>query len=515
MKQINRRISAAKALGAMVLAGSLALSACASSDTEGGGAKGDSTLVFGNWGGVIASFDPHKDGRTDSNLVLFPVYDRLIHQDPDGTLIPGLATEWEFTDDTTFTMKVREGVTFQDGTPLDAEAVKANIERAKSIDGGKGPHSGTLAPVESVEAKDGLTVVFHLSRPASALPILLSEQPGAMISPKAFDTDLNQHPVGAGAYTLTSYTPGSEAVFTAYDGYWDKESVGPKTIKVLMQADQERRIDAFQTGQLDATFGHTAALAKADRLGLKIEPQVAPGYFHLLLNRSRKPFDNVQVRQAMSYAINRQGLIDTLLEGKAEENQQPFRQTSEEFNDDLGTAVYAYDPAKARELLAEAGFGKGLSFTCVVSGGGGGFVSQFAELIQDNFKEVGIDMKIKLVDVPSNEMLAEKSADCGVMPYGTLSSEVAATQLFSENGYQNPGGTSTPELEALVAKVNTPLEGAEREAAYDELTEYVMDEALFINLFYHQWSVLSSDRVKGLKWYNGGQYTEFRGVEIK
>lgn len=512
---INRRLSLAKTLGAMALAGSLVLTGCASSDGNGGATKGDSTLVFGNWGGVIASFDPHKDGRTDSNLVLFPVYDRLIHQKPDGSLTAGLATEWEFTDDTTFAMTLRDGVTFHDGTILDGESVKANIERAKAIDGGKGPHAATLGPVESVEVVDATHVVFHLSRPAAALPILLSEQPGAMISPKAFDTDLNQHPVGAGAYTLTSYTPGSEAVFTAYDGYWDKDAVGPTTIKVLMQADQERRIDAFQTGQLDATFGHTAALAKAERLGLDFDPQVSPGYFHLLLNRARKPFDNVQVRQAMSYAINRQGLIDTLLEGKAEENQQPFRQSSQEFNDDLGPVVYGYDPEKARALLAEAGFAKGLSFTCVVSGGGGGFVSQFAELIQDNFKDVGIDMKIKLVDAPSNEMLAEKSADCGVMPYGTLSSEVAATQLFSENGYQNPGGTSTPELEALVAKVNTPLEGDAREDAYDELTDYVMDQALYINLFYHQWSVLSNDRVEGLEWYNGGQYTEFRGVEVK
>lgn len=510
--RIPRKITAA--LAGMAVAGTLVLSGCASSDT-GGSAAGDDSLVFGNWGGVGASFDPHRDGRVDSNLMLFPVYDRLIHQEPDGTLIPGLAVEWEFTDSTTFTMELRDGVTFHDGSTFDAEAVKANIERAKSIDGGKGPHSGTLAPVESVEVTGPLAVTFHLSRPAAALPTLLSEQPGAMIAPDAFDTDLNKVPVGAGMYKLTSYTDGSQATFEAYDDYWDKDVVGPTTLRVLFQADQERRVDAFDTGQLDATFAHTAALAKAKRAGIDFEPQGSPGYFHLLLNRSRAPFDDKLVRQAISHAINRQGLIDTLLEGMAEENQQPFRATSEEFNDDLGPIVYDYDPAKAKELLAQAGHESDLKFTCVVSGGGGGFVSQFAELIQDNLKAVGIDMQIKLVDAPSNEMLAEKSADCGVMPYGTLSSEVAATQLFAANGYQNPGGTSTPELDSLIAKVNEPLKGAEREEAFDELTDHVMEEALFINLFYHQWAVLTSEHVEGIEWYNGGQYTEFRGVEVK
>lgn len=509
----NRRRTTAT-LAALAIAGSLALAGCASSDKGSGSGSTDDTFVFGNWGGVIASFDPHRDGRVDSNLVLFPVYDRLVHQSPDGSLVPGLATSWEFTDDLTFALEIREGVTFHDGTELDAEAVKGNIERAKSIDGGQGPHAATLASVQEVEVTGPLSVVIHLSRPTAALPTLMSEQAGIMISPAAFDTDLNKAPVGAGMYKLVSYTADSQATFEAYDGYWDKEAIGPQKIQVLFQSDQERRVDALHTGQLDATFGHTAALAKAERLGIDFEPQVAPGYFHLLLNRARAPFDDKLVRQAMSYAINREGLIETLLEGKAEQNQQPFRQESEEFNENLGPVVYDYDPAKAKELLAEAGVADKLSFTCVVSGSGG-FVSQFAELVQDNFKDVGIDMKIKLVDIPSTELLTEKSADCGVLPYGTLSSEVAATQLFTEKGYQNPGGTSTPELEALVAKVNEPLEGAAREAAFDELTEYVADNALFLNLFYHEWAVLAGDTVEGLKWHNGGQYTEFRGIEVK
>ncbi len=508
------RRSTTATLAAFAIAGSLAFAGCATSDKGGGKSSADDTFVFGNWGGVIPSFDPHRDGRVDSNLVLFPVYDRLVHQSPDGSLVPGLATKWEFTDDLTFAMEIRDLVTFHDDTALDAEAVKANIERAQSIDDGAGPHAATLASIKEVEVTGPLSVVFHLSEPMAALPTLMSEQPGIMISPAAFDTDLNKHPVGAGMYELASYTADSQATFEAYDGYWDQDAIGPKKIQVLFQPDQERRVDALQTGQLDATFAHTAALAKAERLGIDFEPQVAPGYFHLLLNRSRAPFDNVVVRKAMSHAINRDGLIKTLLEGQAEHNQQPFRQESDEFNEGIGPVVYDYNPTKAKELLAEAGLADELSFTCVVAGAGG-FVSQFAELVQDNFKEVGIDMQIELVDVPSTAILTEKSADCGILPYGTLSSEVAATQLFSEKGYQNPGGTSTPELDKLVAKVNEPLEGDAREAAFDELTQYVADNALFINLFYHDWAVLTGEGVEGLEWHNGGQYTEFRGIELK
>lgn len=504
-----------RALVAAALASTLALSGCGASDSGSKPGSGVSEkLTFGSWGGVGLSLDPHRDGRVDSNLVLFSIYDRLVHQKPDGTLIPGLATEWKFTDDVTLTMKTRSGVTFQDGTPFNAESVKANIERAKTIDGGRGPHAGTLSVVKSVEVTGADAVTFHLTRPFAALPTLLSDQPGAMISPKAFDTDLAKKPVGAGMYTLDSYTDGSQASFTSYAGYWDKPAIMSKKLQVLFQPDQARRVDAFKAGQLDATFAHTAALDKAKRAGIAVSPQVSTGYFHLLLNRSRKPFDNKLVRQAMSHAINRQGLIKTLLEGYAEENQQPFRQNSTEFNKDLGAVVYDYNPAKSRELLKEAGFGNGLKFTCVVTGSGGGYVSSFAELVQDNFKEVGIDMQIKLVDAPSTPMLVEKSADCGFMPYGTLSPEVAAKQLFSSVGYQNPGGTSTPEMESLIAEIDKPMNDADRKVAFDKLTKYVMDEGLYLNLFYQKWSMLADKDVK-LKWHVGGQYTEFRADVAK
>lgn len=501
---------AVKVLGGL-LVGSLALTACGTASSES--APASSTLVFGNWGGPQVSWDPHRDGGTNSNVMLFAVYDRLIGQKSDGTLIPGLASEWNFVDDRTLVLELREGVKFQDGTPFDATSVQKNFERATTINGGSGPLSGLLGAVASVETPDPYTAIYKLDRPYASLPALLSGQAGAMVSPAAFESDLNEHPVGAGMYRLESWTPKSKAVFVKFNDYWDSGNVKLDRIEMPLQSDQLRRLDALKAGQIDATYGHTSFVAGATKAGLDMEdPQTSASSFQMILNRSRAPFDNRDVRRAISHAINRDGLINSVLGGQASNNQQPFPEYSPAFDKDLGTTVYDYNPGEAKKLLAAAGFGDGLKFSCVVATGES---VQYAEVVQASLKAVGVDMTIEQVDRPTTSVLVDKSSNCGIMPQGVGEPGLNAQQLFAAKGYYNPGGIATPEMEALLARIELPNAESETKSAYKDLVRYVMDEALFINLFDHYWTVAKSKDITGLNFYPSGQFVEFKGIEMK
>ena len=494
----------------------MSLASCGSDDSgdeDGGG--GTSTLRFASYGPPIRSWDPHRDGRAASNILLFAVYDRLVHQDAGGDLVPGLATEWTFSDDTTFEMTLREGVTFQDGEPFDAEAVKANIERAQTVDEGTGPWAGPLGVVESVEVVDPTHVVMHLAAPAASLPTLLSDSAGAMISPKAFESvDLNETTDGAGMYELESWTADGNATLKAYDGYWDKDAVGPTTIEVPFQLDQLRRLDMFKADEVDATFGHTSFVAGAKDAGLDVDAKDGLNFWFMDVDQGVAPFNDKNVRLAINYALDRTALIDTLLQGEATENHQPFPESSVGFSDEIGATPYAQDLDEAEQLLADAGYADGLTFDCAIIPGSGGAYAQYAEVVADQLSKVGITMNIQQVESQSAALLIDNTVDCAIMPYGTLSPIVTAKQLFGATGYYNAAKAADAETTELLTALDQPQSDEELDADFDALMQHVVDNGMFISLFFEKWAVISNDKVEGLDFWIGGQYTEFRNVKV-
>ncbi len=499
-------------LAALVLATSL--TACGTGNDKESSGGGD-TLRFAGYGPPIRSWDPHRDGRMASNLLLFAVYDRLIGQDPDGNLVPQLAKEWEFTDPTTLSMTLREGTQFSDGTAFDGAAVKANIERAQTIDEGTGPWAGPLGVIKQVEVVDATHVKLHLNGPAASLPTLLSDAAGAMISPAAFDTDLNQKPVGAGMYTLTKWTADGSASFAANAEYWDPAAVGPKKIEMPFQLDQLRRLDMFKANEVDATFGHTSFVDGAKQSGLDVEGKVGINFWMMDLNRSQKPFDDAKVRQAINYSLDRDAMVKALLYGEADANQQPFNEESLGFNKALGKSPYATDNAKAKSLLEEAGYGDGVSFDCAIIAGSGGAYSAYAEVIKEQLAKSGITLNIKLVESQSSALLVDKSVNCAILPYGALSPIVTAQQLFGADGYYNAGKEADEETKKFLAALNEPQSDADLSSDFDALMQKVNDDALFTGLFFEKWAVLSHQDVSDLQFWLGGQYTEFRGISMK
>jgi peptide/nickel transport system substrate-binding protein len=215
--------------GVIAVISVVSLAACSGGSSGGSAAKEadpNETLTF-----IDSAPNPNLD-PTDplndssfSQATLFAVYDRLVGFDADGVPEPQLATEWSYSKDLkTVTLKLREGVTFHDGEPFNAAAVKANLERSKEVGDAAGATvKAAAAEVESVETPDDLTAVVHLNTPDGGFVYSLGTQIGMMLSPAVLDgsTGLDLKPVGAGPYKVDDFKPSDTTTFSRYDDYWD------------------------------------------------------------------------------------------------------------------------------------------------------------------------------------------------------------------------------------------------------------------------------------------------------
>lgn len=438
-------------------------------------------------------FDPHRSTVGQDIRFLAPVYDRLVHFDAEGDLVPGLATEWSFSDDgLQFTMKLREGVVFQDGAPFDASAVKANIERGQTLEGSS--IAGDLSEITTIETPDPYTVVLTLSRPNSMLPGMLSHRAGAMVSPTAFDNpDLDLAPVGAGPYRVTEYVQGASIVFERFEDYWDPAVGGPDRIEVTVMPDSRTRLNALTSGQVDLAQIGASELSEAEGAGLHTDSVPALTYLALLLNRSQEELANPLVRQAMNHAIDREAIAEAVYFGAADPAVQPFPESYFAYNPDFPGDYYEYDPEKARALLAEAGYADGFEIDMLVTALD--VYARAGEAVQGMLAEVGITANITQVDAAQSADIfyAQKQGDGLVSQWGGRPDPQMTMELqFTAEGFSNPGGHTTPEMEEANQVTRAAVDPAAREEALQAEVAVVVEEAFQVPIVHdyavHAWN---------------------------
>jgi peptide/nickel transport system substrate-binding protein len=265
------------------------------------------------------TWDPMTNKNQGATQLYFTLaYDRLLGlDDSSGTLtvVPQLAASYSYSSDRlTLNMPLRKDVKFQDGTPFNASAVKANIERAKTVAGSTS--APLLASISTVEVVNDFEVKIHLSKLDSGLLYNLANVAGAMISPAAFNTNLERTPVGSGPYKLTNSTS-TEADFDRWDGYWDKTRALAAKVVASGIPDVTARLNLWKSGQLDIAQASPTQYAEVDALAKanKAKFQLACSYpsYIVLLNTAHKPFDNLDVRKAINLAIDRKTMAETLL----------------------------------------------------------------------------------------------------------------------------------------------------------------------------------------------------------
>jgi peptide/nickel transport system substrate-binding protein len=453
------------------------------SDAGGGGDDGASEVVAGGtlrYGDAVgpSRFDPHRSTIGQDIRFFAPVYDRLVHQEADGTFIPGLATEWSFSDDgMALTMNLREGVTFHDGAPFNAEAVKANIERGQTVEGSS--ISGDLADIESVEVVDEYTVTMNLTQPNSILPGLFSHRAGSMVSPTAFEnSDLDLAPVGAGMYRVTEYRVDDLIVYERYEDYWDDTVAGPDRIELRILPDETTRMNALRSGEVDLAILRGTQISEAESAGFNVTAGPALTYLVLYINRDRAEFDDPLVRQAVNHAIDRQAIVDTVLNGAGDAAVQPFPEGYFAYNEDYPGDYYTYDPERARELLAEAGLENGFEFEMLATALDTYVLA--AEAVQAMLAEVGITANIRQVEPAQTADIfyAQQEGDALMSQWGGRPDPQMTLDLqFSSTGFSNPGRQTTDLFEEINTEAKAAIDPDERNALLQDAVAEVVDQA--------------------------------------
>ncbi|WP_419865006.1 ABC transporter substrate-binding protein [Candidatus Poriferisodalis sp.] len=298
------------------------------------------------------TMDPHLESRAFVMLYYHVIYDGLVNEMPDNSLVPGLATHWEISD-TEARFFLREGVTFHDGTPFDAEAVKYNIEKVKAT---PGRNAGVLLQITEVEVVSPTEVVFHMAGTDRDLLNVLATFAGLMVSPGVAPQDVAAGvPAGTGPFMITERTE-SSLILDYNPDYWNPADQGVARITWTQLTDDEARFNALLTGEVDVAPLRAFQLGDAEAAGLEVA-QAHNSYSMLIFfdigGNLIPEFADIRVRQALAHAMSRDGWGASVVRGVGEPANQVFDEGSPWYIE--GYEGYPYDPDRARELLAEAG----------------------------------------------------------------------------------------------------------------------------------------------------------------
>lgn len=509
-------MSKAKRLTSLVICLSLVLvtlAGCKPSEPPVGEEDGK-TLVYAMMVPPI-TLDPPNIEDSGSPHVAIQVTEPLVMLGPDNQLRPWLAESWEPNEDASvWTVKLREGVTFSDGTAFDADAVKFTFDRAVDPDKPT-KRRARLNKIQEVKAVDAHTVEFVLTQPYSALPFVLTDSSMLIVSPKAveeFGDDIASKAVGTGPFIVEEFVSNQQATLVRNPSYW--QQVGNvERIEVKYVPEYSTRQFMLEKGEanlvqdiapqdmetLDAIDGVSTLARSSFRQSM------------VSINTQDELFKDKRVRQALNYAIDKEAIVKYLLSDAATVNDSPVPPSVDGY---VPVGAYEYNPDKARELLTEAGYPNGFEANFWGFTAGGDFMNvETVEQIQSYLAEVGINIKISEADtgaqIERTSQGPEESVAQGkhLMWLGGPASR--GIQDFLESFYikekwapngGNRGFYYNPRVEELVSLAGRTGDAVARQELYEEAQQIVMDECPWI--FLHTISLLwgHTDNVEGLEY---------------
>lgn len=491
------------------VAGATLVAATAGHSLRAFAQAGSGTITFGQSTAVLTLDPAHGaftgyPGGYEAALVLF---DRLLDFDANMAIVPQLAESYEMAADLkSMTLKLRPGITFHDGTPLDAAAVKFNIERMmnKDINTTNRP---LWDPIEGADTPDATTIVIRTKAPFAQLPNTLAHGSGAIVSPAAIqksgEEGFAQNPVGAGPYALEAFAPGQELTLKAFDNYWGGKS-GAEKIVFKFIAEAATRINALTTGAVDVIDSVPVQLIGQLASNADVEIVRRPGLrpIGLAVNLTRPALADVKVRQALNLAVPVATIAEKVFFGYAQAPDSPLAFDAIGHKK-VGESVF--DQEKAKALLAEAGYtagsggtlekdGQKLSLSLYVPEGLFPGDVGVAEIVAASLGQVGIEAVITKIERGAywDYLRAEKAAlKWDLAMFGFNPSNASGTYHLASLFKSNPDDEGKPavwnigryrnaEVDGLLEKADTEPAEADRLAALGTAQELIWADAPYL-----------------------------------
>lgn len=478
----------------------LILAACSGGDSSSKdeSAKGNKENPVANRGNEVVigvpsepqNWDPIDTFLLDWSTVATSVFEGLIDRDVNLELNPGLAESWEYIDDKTLQFKLRQGVTFHNGEPFNAEAVKYTFDRLLGEQGQAGPQYSNYNSIDSVEINDEYTVTFHLNIIDPVLLTKLASYGAVIVPPQYIEENGEEHfdnnPVGTGPFKMTAYKRDQEIVLEKNENYW-KDGL-PKLDKVTFKVIPEAstRLAELQTGTIDIMKRVEVAQAETVKSTnyLELLEVETPTVFALRFDTSVEPLDDAKVRQAINYAIDRDALIEEILKGYGVPIATFQSELSFGYNPDL--KPYPYDPEKAKQLLEEAGVEEGTTIDVVIPGNDGNF-KEITQAVAFYLDQVGIILNIQTADGTTlNSDLIPNGNAGGMYRQGwggwTLDFDNTAYLMYHTGEFWNPSFMDE-DVERLLEEQRNLVDQEKRAAIFKELTEKLYELSPEVNLY--------------------------------
>ncbi|WP_309052835.1 ABC transporter substrate-binding protein [Streptomyces sp.] len=469
----------------VAVAGAVLLSTTACDSQSGDASSGSGRTLSLAIIGTPNSFDPAQLVEGQQTYVWNSVYDTLLIQDNEGRLVPGAAESWEYTDDArTLTLRIRKGMKFSSGTPVTSAAVKATLDRIRATPGAS---QIGLAAVASVETNGDHEVVIKLRHPDGSLLSALSGAPGVIGDPKTMTSKGSAlNPVGSGPYTLDkgATVNGSVYVLKRRDDYWNKKAYPFPTVKVRVIADRTAALNALKAGEVNAGSVEATHLGALKSSGFEVTNVEATAAGVLMLadrdGSKLKPLGDVRVRKAINMAFDREKIVKQILQGSGKPTVQVYNPKGDAYDPAL-EKTYAYDPAEAKRLLAEAGYANGFTvpMPSLV------YTKPFEPTITQSLKDIGITVQWETVPAQqTNSAFISKKYPMFFTMDGLNTAPIETRNNFSPTGTRNVFGTTDKRFDALWDQANTEVDPAAAAKIYQKINAFTVENAWNAPVFY-------------------------------
>lgn len=502
-----------------MLIAAMLLSACGGGGNQAAGnAKGgDNTLTVAQNSDAI-TLDPHKTNDSASANPMQQLYNTLVDLTPEMEIVPSLATEWTQLDDVTWEFKLREGVKFHNGEELKASDVKFTYDRLLDP-ATAAPGSFLMTAVSEVKVVDDYTVQIISKEAFAPLIYNLTHVATSILNEKAVTeagSKYGQNPVGTGPFKFANWQKDSKITFERYEDYFE----GPASLEKVefrIIPESATSVAELKTGGVDIVLDLPSQHIKQFENNNTARVDKVPSFSikYLGFNVQEKPFNDPLVRKAINYATNKEAILKAAYQGTAVQQKSPLAPGLNGYNDDL--QGYGYDPEKAKELLAQAGYADGFSSKLYISDKD--IDTKLGTILQSQLKEVGINVELQVLEWGAFLDETSKGVPMYILSWTTVTGDAdnGMYALFHSKNFGGPGNRSfykNEEVDSALDKGRTENDPEARKAHYQKAQEIIVEDAVWDFLAVSENIVGVNKNVQGFKNMPTANY-KFYNVSIK